>query len=193
MIRNMTRAYVAVCAATLVLAVASMTAAETTSGARSYTVRRGDSLARIAARECGASRCWPKIARANRIRKPYLLRAGQVLQLPSMEGCSMSRGRHACSNPGGLCCKGQTAEGYAPRLLSGSQSVPTPMATATAYPAPTGQAISQFPAMTPQGGAVANAYREPDVMKPAAMPEASISQADANVRAARGNNYFQGR
>jgi LysM repeat protein len=197
MIRSMSRACAAACAATLVLAVASMAGSESAAGARSYTVRRGDSLARIAARECGTARCWPKIAQANNIRKPYVIRTGQVIQLPMMEGCTMgsapSASAAACENPGGLCCKGQTSEGYAPAMMSGSQSAPTPMAMATAYPAPTGQTITQFPAMAPQGEAVPNAYREPDKMKPAAMPEASIAQADANVRPAGGNNYFQGR
>ena len=47
-----------------------------------YTVRRGDSLYRIAGRELGSAERWPSIARANGLSAPYMLKPGQRLKLP---------------------------------------------------------------------------------------------------------------
>lgn len=49
---------------------------------RTYTVRRGDTLSSIAARELGSASKWSKIADLNNIRDPKNLRVGQVLRLP---------------------------------------------------------------------------------------------------------------
>lgn len=51
-------------------------------GSRSYVVRDGDTLARIAARELGDFRQAGLLATLNGIRDPLSVRLGQVLQLP---------------------------------------------------------------------------------------------------------------
>ena len=52
--------------------------------ARTYTVKAGDSLSKIAAREYGDAGQWKKIHEANRdlIPNPDLIHPGQVLKLP---------------------------------------------------------------------------------------------------------------
>ncbi len=52
--------------------------------ARTYTVKSGDSLSRIAKRELGDASRWPEIFEANRgtISNPDLIHPGQVLNLP---------------------------------------------------------------------------------------------------------------
>jgi len=47
-----------------------------------YTVRRGDSLYLVAQREYGNGNEYMKIAHANGIRPPYIIRVGQVLVIP---------------------------------------------------------------------------------------------------------------
>jgi len=51
---------------------------------KSYTVRRGDTLASIAAAVYRDASAWREIARANRIRDPRRLAAGRVLTLPRL-------------------------------------------------------------------------------------------------------------
>ena len=52
---------------------------------RTYTVKSGDSLSKIAQREYGDAAQWPRIFEANRakISNPDLIHPGQVLTLPS--------------------------------------------------------------------------------------------------------------
>lgn len=50
--------------------------------ARTYTVRSGDTLSAIAARELGDHRRWQEIATLNDVRDPRKLRVGQDLRLP---------------------------------------------------------------------------------------------------------------
>lgn len=52
-------------------------------GKRTYTVKAGDTLSAIAARELGDSSRWTDIADLNGIRDPRKLRVGQVLKLPA--------------------------------------------------------------------------------------------------------------
>lgn len=51
---------------------------------KTYTVRAGDNLAKIAARRdvYGDPKKWPVIAKANRIRDPKNLKVGRVLRIP---------------------------------------------------------------------------------------------------------------
>ena len=49
---------------------------------RTYTVRSGDTLSRIALRECGNANHWPKIAEANKLRNPNRIYPGQKLTIP---------------------------------------------------------------------------------------------------------------
>lgn len=49
---------------------------------KTYTVRAGDTLSKIAASQLGDYKRWPEIARLNSIRDPKNLRVGQVLKLP---------------------------------------------------------------------------------------------------------------
>lgn len=51
--------------------------------ARTVTVRPGDTLGKIAARELGAAKRWREIATLNGIRDPDNVRAGRVLKLPA--------------------------------------------------------------------------------------------------------------
>lgn len=50
---------------------------------RTYTVRSGDTLSGIAARQLGDYRRWPQIASLNHVRDPNLIRVGQRLVLPA--------------------------------------------------------------------------------------------------------------
>lgn len=50
--------------------------------ARTYTVRAGDTLGTIAARQLGDARRYREIATLNKIRDPNRIRVGQVLRLP---------------------------------------------------------------------------------------------------------------
>ncbi len=47
-----------------------------------YTVKQGDSLSSIAARQLGDYRRWPEIADLNNLRDPRRVKPGQVLRLP---------------------------------------------------------------------------------------------------------------
>jgi nucleoid-associated protein YgaU len=51
---------------------------------RTYTVRKGDSLSKIAKREYGDAQQWPRIFEANRdtIKDPDLIYPGQVVRIP---------------------------------------------------------------------------------------------------------------
>lgn len=51
---------------------------------QTYTVKKGDSLSKIAKRVYGDAKQWPKIHEANRdiIDNPDLIHPGQVLKLP---------------------------------------------------------------------------------------------------------------
>jgi len=51
-------------------------------GRRTYKVRSGDSLARIARTQMGGEKHWRKLADANGIAAPYVLQLGQVLNIP---------------------------------------------------------------------------------------------------------------
>ena len=59
-------------------------AAPAASASRTYTVKAGDSLSKIAQREYGDASEWKKIHAANRdqIPNPDLIHPGQVLKLP---------------------------------------------------------------------------------------------------------------
>jgi 5'-nucleotidase len=50
--------------------------------AKRYTVRSGDTLSRIAAKFYGKATLFDKIADANHIRNPNLIKVGQVLTIP---------------------------------------------------------------------------------------------------------------
>jgi nucleoid-associated protein YgaU len=58
--------------------------APSTAGERTYTVKKGDSLSKIAKREYGDAQQWRRIFEANRnlIDNPDLIYPGQVLRLP---------------------------------------------------------------------------------------------------------------
>lgn len=47
-----------------------------------YTVRRGDTLSKIAVRVYGRASLFTRIASANRIKNPNLIRVGQILTIP---------------------------------------------------------------------------------------------------------------
>lgn len=51
---------------------------------KKVTVRKGDTLQKIAARELGSAKCWRKIAsiKSNKIRDPKKLKVGKVLKMP---------------------------------------------------------------------------------------------------------------
>lgn len=51
--------------------------------ARTYTVRRGDTLGGIAAKTLGSASKWTALAKANGLRDPNKLKVGQVLKLPT--------------------------------------------------------------------------------------------------------------
>lgn len=52
---------------------------------RTYTVVSGDSLSKIAKREYGDAKLWPRIFEANKdiIKNPDLIHPGQVLKIPA--------------------------------------------------------------------------------------------------------------
>jgi nucleoid-associated protein YgaU len=52
---------------------------------RTYTVVSGDSLSKIARREYGDAKLWPRIFEANKdiIKNPDLIHPGQVLKIPA--------------------------------------------------------------------------------------------------------------
>ena len=52
------------------------------SKAKTYTVKKGDTLSKIAARLLGSASKWQAIAKANGLRNPNSLKVGQVLKLP---------------------------------------------------------------------------------------------------------------
>jgi hypothetical protein len=49
---------------------------------RSYTVKSGDSLSKIARDQLGDVARWPEIAKINRLVSPYTILPGQLLTLP---------------------------------------------------------------------------------------------------------------
>ncbi len=53
--------------------------------ARTYTVKSGDTLQRIAQRELGSANRWPEIARLNNLPPPHTIRLGQQLTLPDQQ------------------------------------------------------------------------------------------------------------
>ena len=59
-----------------------------------YRVRKGDSLWTISEYEYGEGKYWPEIATANRIPKPSLLLAGQILKMPEIGGSSPTIHHH---------------------------------------------------------------------------------------------------
>lgn len=65
----------------IVVTVLIIIAASSAFARPNYTVRPGDTLRGIAARELGDGSKWQEIARLNRIPPPYRLRAGRVLLL----------------------------------------------------------------------------------------------------------------
>lgn len=48
-----------------------------------YTVKAGDSLSKIARDVLGDMARWPEIAKLNAIAAPYVIRVGQLLELPA--------------------------------------------------------------------------------------------------------------
>lgn len=52
-------------------------------GESRYTVRKGDTLAKIAAKELGASSEWQRIAKRNNIKRPDSIKPGDVLIIPA--------------------------------------------------------------------------------------------------------------
>ncbi|HEY1170163.1 MAG TPA: LysM domain-containing protein [Verrucomicrobiae bacterium] len=56
-----------------------------TATARTYTVKSGDTLQRIAQRELGSAARWPDIARLNNLPPPHTIRLGQQLNLPDTQ------------------------------------------------------------------------------------------------------------
>lgn len=64
-----------------------------------YTVRRGDSLSRIAQQKLGATSKWRSIASLNNMRAPYLIRPGQVIKLPCAAGSGASCGTNQAATP----------------------------------------------------------------------------------------------
>jgi nucleoid-associated protein YgaU len=61
---------------------AASAAGGTTPAARTYTVKSGDSLTSIAARQLGAASRWLEIAQLNGLHDPYTLTVGQQLRMP---------------------------------------------------------------------------------------------------------------
>lgn len=61
----------------------ALAASTSTTSRRTYTVKAGDTLSGIAARELGNASLWTTIASANNIRDPNAIQVGQVLVLPS--------------------------------------------------------------------------------------------------------------
>ena len=68
--------------------------------ARSYRVRRGDSLGAIARRYYGKSSMWPAIAKANAGLDPKRLQPGQQIKIPSMEGRRVVAPARGAASPG---------------------------------------------------------------------------------------------
>lgn len=64
-------------------APAAATSAATAPAAQSYTVKKGDSLWKIAESTYGDGAAWKKIAEANKLRHPNLIEIGAELQLPA--------------------------------------------------------------------------------------------------------------
>jgi nucleoid-associated protein YgaU len=63
----------------------SSTAASPSAGVgRTYTIKKGDSLSKIAKREYGDAQQWRRIYEANRdiIKDPDLIHPGQVVRIP---------------------------------------------------------------------------------------------------------------
>jgi hypothetical protein len=58
------------------------TATVTTSRPKTYTVRAGDTLSTIAAKQLGSASKWQQIATLNGLRDPNRITVGQVLKLP---------------------------------------------------------------------------------------------------------------
>jgi hypothetical protein len=64
--------------------LAKETPTESADHAKTYLVKRGDTLAGIAAAEYGDPQAWRPIARANGISDPMSIRPGQRLSLPAL-------------------------------------------------------------------------------------------------------------
>jgi nucleoid-associated protein YgaU len=63
----------------------SSSTASTPAAGRTYTVKKGDSLSKIAKREYGDAQQWHRIYEANRdtINNPDLILPGQVIRIPT--------------------------------------------------------------------------------------------------------------
>lgn len=87
-----------------------------------YTVRRGESLSRIASQQLGSAAKWRVIARVNNMQAPYAIRAGQVIKLPCVVGTAASQSHVHAGAPnatGTLNSAGYAAaaaDGQAPTL-----------------------------------------------------------------------------
>ncbi len=81
-----------------------------------YTVRRGESLSRIAQQQLGATAKWRAIARANNMRAPYLIRPGQVIKLPCVAGSPACQNHTHAGKPNGAGYAAAAADGQAPTL-----------------------------------------------------------------------------
>lgn len=74
-----------------------------------YTVQAGDTLSGICRKVYGDASLYGKLAAANGIANPNLIRAGQVLKLPDVESLPAARAKSTGSNAAGYK-KTQTAE-----------------------------------------------------------------------------------
>jgi 5'-nucleotidase len=62
--------------------VARAGVARPSAASRPYEVKRGDTLARIAANKLGSAKRWKEIAKLNNIRDPDNLSVGRMLKMP---------------------------------------------------------------------------------------------------------------
>lgn len=79
-----------------------------------YTVKRGESLSRIASQQLGSAAKWRAIARVNNMRAPYAIRPGQVIKLPCVAGSAACNAQAARPNAAGYAAA--AADGQAPTL-----------------------------------------------------------------------------
>lgn len=96
---------------------------------RTYTVKKGDSLSKIASTTLGSAQRWREIAKLNGIRKPYLIRPGQVLTLSGAAAVNTDGSSEPTAYPGGDRPISAT-RGLEDQMEATKSTVPT------AYPTP---------------------------------------------------------
>lgn len=64
-----------------------------------YTVKSGQGLSQIASEVYQDGSLWTKIAEANQLKAPYILNAGQVLEIPKVDASSAVSGETKPSEP----------------------------------------------------------------------------------------------